>query len=562
MKNNTLFKLFLIMIVALLFRLWFIDKPEGLWNDEYMGWYIASKNNFSDFIAIMLQNCHMPFYFLYLKGWMFLFGDTDISLRFSSVIPSLCTIIAVFFAGRELKDTKLGLFTAFLTAINSFCIYFAQEVRLYSLIMLFTTLIVMYFIKITRLPSKRNFIIYFLLNALLCMTHTLGVIFSFFNIAAAIVYLYREKGFFKEKVKAAVEFLKYTAPFIVVVLLLLPLLFIIVSSKSLSQFWAEFSFSRVFFSFLDYFSPIQTNIINSPGTICAHIFNNEKFNFIFIIFAIVPALMGIFALYNAVLQKNKTINYLLSASLLYFISLIAISLTGKMILLTKYSSEIYPVIILAAAYGLISIKKKTFKYILIGLLITVNLFYLLTSNDAAPKRTRSEGHLAVVQLLKNSRLKSKDFVILTYYDIDKFERYLDSSAQYNFSSINKFNFNYVIFNNENYYETIHLGKRLYKDNLAEFPNKTVTKYILSNYICKMNKGDKIGIVFLDTVSFLSNQKIQDIIQEDDRYNRTPFIFLAFSALRNSILYSFKTGYKIDSITQAGDWTLFVFEKTE
>lgn len=155
MKNNTFFKLFIIILIAMLFRLWFLDKPEGLWYDEYTGWYIASKNTISDFFTIMLQNCHMPFYFIYLKGWMFLFGDTDISLRFSSVIPSLLTIIAVFLAGKELKDSKFGLFTAFLTSINSFCIYFAQEVRLYSLIMLFTTLVVIYFIKTIRTQSKK-----------------------------------------------------------------------------------------------------------------------------------------------------------------------------------------------------------------------------------------------------------------------------------------------------------------------------------------------------------------------------------------------------------------------
>ena len=37
MKNNTFFKLFVILTIAFLFRIYMLDKPEGMWNDEYMG---------------------------------------------------------------------------------------------------------------------------------------------------------------------------------------------------------------------------------------------------------------------------------------------------------------------------------------------------------------------------------------------------------------------------------------------------------------------------------------------------------------------------------------------
>ena len=84
------------------------------------------------------------------------------------------------------------------------------------------------------------------------------------------------------------------------------------------------------------------------------------------------------------------------------------------------------------------------------------------------------------------------------------------------------------------------------------------KYTFKN---NMKKGDRIGIIFLNNVSFLSNDNIQNIIKDNKQYKKTPFIFLVFSSLRNNLLVSFKNDYKIDSITQAGDWTLFVFEKT-
>ncbi len=560
MKNNTFFKLFLIFIIALLFRFWCLDKPEGLWNDEYVSWYIAQNKDFNNFLTEMLRNCHTPLYYFYLKVWMFFFKDTDISLRISSVIPSLISVITMFFAGKELKNTQLGIFTALLTAISSFNIYFAQEVRLYSLLFLFSSLTLLFFIRTVKKQSQINFILYFTANAAICALHTLGIIFSFFNIIGLLYILYKYNDEYKNKLKKFISLIKYILPYLVVIALISPFLITIATSHSLSQFWSDFSFSKILFNFVDYFSPIQTNIVNSPDTISTYIIQKNKINSIFIIFALIPTTIMLIFLVQAIKEKNKIINILLFTSLCFFVALTIFSLIGKMILITKYSSEIYPILILSSAFGALNLKKEYLKRILIFTFIFLNLFYLLNSNDAAPRRTRSEGHLAVVQLLETSRLKEGENVLLTYYDSDKFERYLTSKNQYKFYSINKFNFNYSMFNNENYFETIQYGKTIYKNSLKEFPNKEIEKYIKDNFTSKMKKGDRIGIVFLNTVSFLSNDKIQNILEDDKEYKRTPFIFLAFSSLKNSILYSLKDDYKMDSFTQAGDWTLFVYIK--
>ncbi len=562
MKNNTFFKLFIIFLIAFLFRLWFIDKPEGLWNDEYVSWFIASKKSFSDFITEMFRNCHAPFYYIYLKFWMYLFKDSDISLRISSVVPSLLTIITMFFVGKETKDIKLGILCSFLTAISSFHIYFAQEVRLYSLLMLLCALSLLFFVKLEKNQNAFNFLIFFSTNALISGTHTLGIIFSLFNISALLFLLYKENKFFKEKTENLIILLKYISPFILVVLLILPFLFTVAFSQSLSQFWSNFSISKVLFCIIDYFSPIQTNIVNVPDTIFAYILKDKNINYIFIIFAILPSIIGLIGLYQGLKEKITTINYYFLSAILFFISLIFLSILGKIILITKYTCEIYPILVLIFALGLSSFKKNSVQIILTSIFITLNIFYLITSTDSAPKRSRSEGHLAVVKLLENSRLRNKDFVLLTYYDKDKFERYLTKNTKYHFHSINKFNFNYFMFNNDNYYKTINNGKIIYRNYFKEFPNKIIIKYVNDNFNSKMTKGDRIGIIFLNTVSFLSNDKIQKIVNDNKEYDRTPFIFLAFSALRNSLLYSFKDSYKIDSITQAGDWTLVVFVKIE
>ena len=174
------FNLFLITLFGLLIRLTCADKPEGLWNDEYISWYIASKPLFYDFIGEVYKNCHMPLYYLYLKFWIFLFGDADLSLRISSVVSGIFCIIVSFFAGKELKDYKTGLLSAFLVSISGFMIYFSQEVRFYGLLTCFSFLAVLFFLKLLNNRSIFNYTGFFVSNFLILFTHTIGFVFVFF----------------------------------------------------------------------------------------------------------------------------------------------------------------------------------------------------------------------------------------------------------------------------------------------------------------------------------------------------------------------------------------------
>ena len=554
MKKDIILKLFIIFILGFAFRTWCLDKPEGLYFDEYFGWFIASKNTFAEFIKAVMQNCHTPLYYIYLKIWMFLFSDSDISLRFSSLIPSLFSILTMFLLGKEFKNKNLGLFAALITACSSFCIYFAQEVRFYSILFLLSSLAFLYFIKSVKNPNKLNFTLFFTFNALICAFHTLGIIFSFFLILSLAIYFYKYLPQYRNNIIKISNLIKYISPFIIIIILLSPFLFNIALSKNLSQFWSDFSHLKILCIFIDYFSPVQTNIVNTLSTFYEYTHINDKINYLFYIFAINPLIIGFLALIRAISEKNKILNYMLSASALFLVVVIILSFFGKLILITKYTVEIYPILILAFCFGISLFSSKIYKILLISIYLFINLFYLITSNDSAPKKTRPEGHRAVVELLKHSRLKSTDYVLLTYYDKDKFEKYLTDNINYNFYSINKYNFNYVLFNEENYDKVITEGKNTYKVLLREYPNEAVLSYINNNFINNMKKGDRLGIVILDSVSFFRNQELQNIVDNEEKYRKTPFIFLIFSSLRNSAIYVCKKQLKLDTITHAGYWT--------
>ncbi len=560
MKNKTFFYLFIILIISFLFRFWYIDKPEGLWNDEYVSWYIASKNSFSEFIKYVSKNCHTPLYYIFLKFWLIIFPDTDVSLRISSVLMSIFTVIAMFFAGKEFKDNKTGMLCAFFAAVSSFYIYFAQEVRLYSLLAFVSTLVMWTCIKLLKEGKKRYFALFIILNALLCAVHTLGIAFSFFIILFSIIYLYKNFDEWKLIIKNFRETLKYIFPLLCVILLISPFMFSILFSKTLSQFWSEFSFFKPLYVFIDYFSPVQCNITNSPSLPDIYLFKEGKLNYFFIVFALIPSLIAFIAIIKAVLLKNKILNLLLYACLCFFAVTFMLSAVGKMILLSKYISEIYPILILAFVSGILSFKQIQLRNIILFIYFGLSLLYLYYSPESAPKIMRREGNNLPVILIEQSRLKPNDFIILTYYDKDKFERYFKNINDYKIYSISKFNFNEHIFNNPNYYRTIKEGKSLYREQFKEFPNKNIINWTNNLVINMMPKGGKAGILYLDGVSFFSNETIQNIIADDYKYNKTSFVFLTFSMLKNSLMYAFKDDFRQDSITQIGDWTLIVYEK--
>lgn len=562
MKNNTFFKLFIIVIFAIAFRLWSIDKQYGLWNDEYVGWMIASESDIMTFIKKVLSNCHTPLYYFYLRIWMTFFGDSDISLRISSLVPSVVAIPIIYQAGKTLKNEYCGILAAVFTCISSFCIYFAQEVRLYSLLFLFTSIVVFYFLKTIKRVNKKNFLTFLFFNVLLCMTHTLGIIFSVCILGGFFYYLSKYDNYFDKFPAVKKKLYKDLMKFIIAAIIISPLLINIAFSKNLSQFWSEFSVTKIILNFTDYFSPIQTNMINTPDNFFVYLYKNAKFNAQFIIFAVLPLIIAITGIFQAVRQKNNALNTLLLTAALFYIILIVLSVSGKMVLSTKYSIEIYPVILLTFAYGFSCWTNSSLRNILLALYLFLNIIYLVASPSAAQKLERREGNLAPVKLIEYSRLKNGENVILTYYDVDKLQKYLSKDDKYKFSSINKFNFNYIYFHYDDYFETIKKGKYLFKNNLKTFPDRAFQDYIYKNYIYNMQKGERIGIIILDNVSFFTNSELQKIINNDKQFEKTPFIFMAFSCIKNNLMFAFKDDFVIDSITQAGDWTLIVYEKVK
>src|SRR4051794_25491058 len=111
----------------------------GYWIDEGIAVGIAS-HDFTDIPRILAQDGNPPLYYLLLHGWMQLFGTSEAATPALSLLFALLPIPVSFWAGAAVFDRRAGALAAAGAAGSPFLTYYAQETRMYSLVVLLSIL--------------------------------------------------------------------------------------------------------------------------------------------------------------------------------------------------------------------------------------------------------------------------------------------------------------------------------------------------------------------------------------------------------------------------------------
>ncbi len=127
---------------------------DSLWYDETVSALLARKS-LAAMWAHTALDIHPPLYYALLHGWRVGAGGSEFSLAFFSLWFSVAGIALTASLGRRLFGPGTGLLAAFLAAINPFGIWYAQEVRMYTL-GLFLTLLLLKFV-LDFLHSRQRF---------------------------------------------------------------------------------------------------------------------------------------------------------------------------------------------------------------------------------------------------------------------------------------------------------------------------------------------------------------------------------------------------------------------
>lgn len=144
MKTKRLFSLFLILLTGAWLRLYKLASHD-LWYDESLSWGLAT------FIKNVLKMQHYgtqpPLYYLFLHFWTKVFPDNEFWLRLPSVLFGVATIFVLYKLCNLFFSRRIAVLASIIIAISPIHIWYAQEVKPYSLIPFFVIVMSYFFIK-------------------------------------------------------------------------------------------------------------------------------------------------------------------------------------------------------------------------------------------------------------------------------------------------------------------------------------------------------------------------------------------------------------------------------
>ena len=173
----------LIVLVALtllggLMRRYHLGQ-QGLWFDE-ADLVMRARQPLSDLLRNFINpGENGPLYTLGMAYWIKIFGTSEVAVRLPAAVAGTLAIPALYGLGRALRGPRLGLIAAALLTISPYAHWYAQDAKMYSLLILLT-IIATWLLLVAIRRGDRTWIAYGISAAL-----TLGVHATFLLALAA-----------------------------------------------------------------------------------------------------------------------------------------------------------------------------------------------------------------------------------------------------------------------------------------------------------------------------------------------------------------------------------------
>jgi len=126
---------------------------KGLWLDETFSVWMSNHSLVDMLQWIARIDYHPPLYYLLLHYWMELNGDTAYSVRQLSVLFGAATIPIIYLIGKRMSGVVMGLAAAVILTFSPFNIRYAQETRMYTLLV-FNAAVAIYALVILLTDSR------------------------------------------------------------------------------------------------------------------------------------------------------------------------------------------------------------------------------------------------------------------------------------------------------------------------------------------------------------------------------------------------------------------------
>lgn len=389
-KNRALFygSIAIIFLINLITKIYYIgDLP--IWYDESISLFNAQKNILRVFEYSALDNTP-PIYNVFLWLWIKVFGISEFSIRFPSVIFGSVTAVLVFVYTKRKANYVTGFSASLLFTFSNYTIWYSQDARCYALVMLFSVWSLLVFDKwmSEEEPSNKKTKYLIILNTLLLYTHYLTI----FILAAQFISVLLFK---KHSFKKYLNTLKKTGLYFAIWAFAMIRNIVIISKK----FWVP---------------PTSENTL---ANLSHDLLGESWVKWIFVAVIIIGLIFQI-------KHKSQTYFILLLLCIVPFSGLLIISEIIPLFI-SRYIIYIFPFSFLLFSYSVFILHKSYY----LQLIITgVLLFFIISDVDL--QQNKGQDIKSLVDTIKENEKEKRTIILQTELSYAMFAYYYDKEEYF------------------------------------------------------------------------------------------------------------------------------------
>ncbi|MBU8922503.1 MAG: glycosyltransferase family 39 protein [Bacteroidales bacterium] len=173
-QNRQILILSGIVIIAAVLRFYRLGH-QSFWIDEILtaGSYASPPEGIS-YWRKLLWDMHGPLYSLVMHYWSIV-RSSEAWLRFPGAFAGVGSVILMYRWMSSITDWKTAMTGACLLAVSPFHIYYSQEMRFYSFLVLFVLLSLIAFKRFLDDPCRKSGVILGVTLGLACLSHFMAV---------------------------------------------------------------------------------------------------------------------------------------------------------------------------------------------------------------------------------------------------------------------------------------------------------------------------------------------------------------------------------------------------
>lgn len=175
----------LVALLVVLAFLWGRGRDVWYWLDEGLSVGFAS-HSLGDIPRLLRLDGSPPLYYALLHVWMSVTGSSEAQTHTLSLLFALGTVVAAWWAGLSLFGRRTAWVLTVLVALNPFVAAYANETRMYSLVVLLSMLATASYLHVFVYGRSRYLPVFVVSLVLLLYTHNWAL---FLTLGAAIALI-------------------------------------------------------------------------------------------------------------------------------------------------------------------------------------------------------------------------------------------------------------------------------------------------------------------------------------------------------------------------------------